>query len=122
MLISDWSSDVCTSDLGGRRDEEKARAKERVYSHRDEFGQWDPKMQRPELWRLYNGKIREGEHMRLFPLSNWTELDIWHYIHQEQIEIPSIRSAEHTSKLQPLMRISYAVFCMKIINNTTTTK
>ncbi|MDT0202641.1 sulfate adenylyltransferase subunit CysD [Nocardioides sp. AE5] len=75
---------------GGRRDEEKARAKERVYSHRDDFGQWDPKMQRPELWSLYNGRIREGEHMRIFPLSNWTELDIWHYIHREQIEIPSI--------------------------------
>jgi len=75
---------------GGRRDEEKARAKERVYSHRDEFGQWDPKMQRPELWSLYNGKIREGEHMRVFPLSNWTELDVWHYIDAEQIEIPSI--------------------------------
>jgi sulfate adenylyltransferase subunit 2 len=75
---------------GGRRDEEKARAKERVYSHRDEFGQWDPKMQRPELWSLYNGKIREGEHMRVFPLSNWTELDIWHYIGREQIEIPAI--------------------------------
>jgi sulfate adenylyltransferase subunit 2 len=75
---------------GGRRDEEKARAKERVYSHRDEFGQWDPKMQRPELWSLYNGKIREGEHMRVFPLSNWTELDVWHYIGQEQFEIPSI--------------------------------
>jgi sulfate adenylyltransferase subunit 2 len=75
---------------GGRRDEEKARAKERVYSHRDEFGQWDPKMQRPELWSLYNGKIREGEHMRVFPLSNWTELDVWHYIGQERIEIPAI--------------------------------
>jgi sulfate adenylyltransferase subunit 2 len=75
---------------GGRRDEEKARAKERVYSHRDEFGQWDPKMQRPELWSLYNGKIREGEHMRVFPLSNWTELDVWHYIGREQFEIPSI--------------------------------
>ena len=75
---------------GGRRDEEKARAKERVYSHRDEFGQWDPKMQRPELWSLYNGRIREGEHMRVFPLSNWTELDIWHYIGQEKIEIPAI--------------------------------
>jgi sulfate adenylyltransferase subunit 2 len=75
---------------GGRRDEEKARAKERVYSHRDEFGQWDPKMQRPELWSLYNGRIHAGEHMRIFPLSNWTELDIWHYIHHEQIEIPSI--------------------------------
>jgi sulfate adenylyltransferase subunit 2 len=75
---------------GGRRDEEKARAKERVYSHRDEFGQWDPKMQRPELWSLYNGRIHAGEHMRIFPLSNWTELDIWHYIDREQIEIPSI--------------------------------
>jgi sulfate adenylyltransferase subunit 2 len=75
---------------GGRRDEEKARAKERVYSHRDDFGQWDPKMQRPELWSLYNGRIHSGEHMRIFPLSNWTELDIWHYIHREQIEIPSI--------------------------------
>jgi sulfate adenylyltransferase subunit 2 len=75
---------------GGRRDEEKARAKERVYSHRDEFGQWDPKMQRPELWSLYNGKIHGGEHMRIFPLSNWTELDIWHYIGQEGIEIPTI--------------------------------
>ena len=75
---------------GGRRDEEKARAKERVYSHRDEFGQWDPKMQRPELWSLYNGRLHEGEHMRIFPLSNWTELDIWHYIGREGIEIPTI--------------------------------
>ena len=75
---------------GGRRDEEKARAKERVYSLRDEFGQWDPKMQRPELWSLYNGRIHGGEHMRIFPLSNWTELDVWHYIAQEQVEIPSI--------------------------------
>jgi sulfate adenylyltransferase subunit 2 len=75
---------------GGRRDEEKARAKERVYSHRDDFGQWDPKNQRPELWSLYNGKIHGGEHMRIFPLSNWTELDIWHYIGREQIEIPPI--------------------------------
>ena len=75
---------------GGRRDEEKARAKERVYSHRDEFGQWDPKMQRPELWSLYNGRIHAGEHMRIFPLSNWTELDIWHYLGQEEVEIPGI--------------------------------
>jgi len=75
---------------GGRRDEEKARAKERVYSHRDEFGQWDPKNQRPELWNLYNGRLHEGEHMRIFPISNWTELDIWHYIDREGIEIPSI--------------------------------
>jgi sulfate adenylyltransferase subunit 2 len=75
---------------GGRRDEEKARAKERVYSHRDEFGQWDPKMQRPELWSLYNGRIHAGEHMRIFPLSNWTELDIWDYLGQENVEIPTI--------------------------------
>ncbi len=75
---------------GGRRDEEKARAKERIYSHRDEFGQWDPKNQRPELWNLYNGRLHAGEHMRVFPLSNWTELDVWHYIGREQIEVPSI--------------------------------
>ena len=75
---------------GGRRDEEKARAKERVYSHRDDFGQWDPKNQRPELWSLYNGRIHPGEHMRIFPLSNWTELDVWAYIGSEDIDIPSI--------------------------------
>ena len=75
---------------GARRDEEKARAKERVYSFRDEFGQWDPKNQRPELWGLYNGRHHPGEHIRVFPLSDWTELDIWQYIAQEQIEIPSI--------------------------------
>jgi len=75
---------------GARRDEEKARAKERVFSYRDEFGQWDPKNQRPELWSLYNGRHRPGEHFRIFPLSNWTELDIWQYIEQEEIEIPSI--------------------------------
>ncbi len=75
---------------GARRDEEKARAKERVFSFRDEFGQWDPKNQRPELWRLYNGRIRAGEHIRVFPLSNWTETDVWQYIAAEQIEVPSI--------------------------------
>jgi sulfate adenylyltransferase subunit 2 len=75
---------------GARRDEEKARAKERVFSFRDEFGQWDPKNQRPELWNVYNTKIRRGEHIRVFPLSNWTELDVWHYIDREQLEIPSI--------------------------------
>jgi sulfate adenylyltransferase subunit 2 len=75
---------------GARRDEEKARAKERVFSFRDEFGQWDPKNQRPELWNIYNTRIRRGEHIRVFPLSNWTELDIWHYIAREQLEIPSI--------------------------------
>jgi sulfate adenylyltransferase subunit 2 len=75
---------------GARRDEEKARAKERMFSFRDEFGQWDPKNQRPELWNLYNTRIRRGEHIRVFPLSNWTELDVWHYIEREDLEIPSI--------------------------------
>jgi sulfate adenylyltransferase subunit 2 len=75
---------------GARRDEEKARAKERIFSFRDEFGQWDPKNQRPELWSLYNGRIHPGEHIRIFPLSNWTELDVWHYIRAEQIEIPEL--------------------------------
>ena len=75
---------------GGRRDEERARAKERVFSLRDEFGQWDPRNQRPELWSLYNGRHRPGEHVRVFPLSNWTELDVWHYIERESIELPSI--------------------------------
>ncbi|MFZ0324464.1 MAG: sulfate adenylyltransferase subunit CysD [Actinomycetes bacterium] len=75
---------------GARRDEEKARAKERVFSFRDEFGQWDPKAQRPELWSLYNGRHRSGEHIRIFPLSNWTELDIWQYVQREQLELPSI--------------------------------
>jgi sulfate adenylyltransferase subunit 2 len=75
---------------GARRDEEKARAKERVFSFRDDFGQWDPKAQRPELWNLYNGRIRKGEHVRVFPLSNWTELDVWQYIDEEKLEVPSI--------------------------------
>lgn len=75
---------------GGRRDEEKARAKERFFSHRDEFGQWDPKNQRPELWNLFNGRKMIGEHFRVFPISNWTEMDVWQYILQEKIEIPSL--------------------------------
>ncbi len=75
---------------GARRDEEKARAKERVFSFRDDFGQWDPKGQRPELWSLYNGRHRKGEHIRVFPISNWTELDVWQYLHEEDVEIPSI--------------------------------
>lgn len=75
---------------GGRRDEEKARAKERFFSHRDEFGQWDPKGQRPELWNIFNGKKHMGEHFRVFPLSNWTEMDVWQYIYQENIEMPSL--------------------------------
>jgi sulfate adenylyltransferase subunit 2 len=75
---------------GARRDEERARAKERVFSFRDDFGQWEPKRQRPEVWALYNGRIRKGEHVRVFPLSNWTELDVWQYIAQEKLEVPSI--------------------------------
>lgn len=75
---------------GGRRDEEKARAKERFFSHRDEFGQWDPKNQRPELWNIFNGKKRLGEHFRVFPLSNWTEMDVWQYIFMENIDIPNL--------------------------------
>jgi sulfate adenylyltransferase subunit 2 len=83
---------------GARRDEEKARAKERVFSFRDEFGQWDPKNQRPELWGIYNTRIRRGEHIRVFPLSNWTELDVWQYIEREKLEIPSIYYA-HTRQV-----------------------
>jgi len=75
---------------GARRDEERARAKERVFSFRDDFGQWDPKRQRPELWSLYNGRIRRGEHVRVFPISNWTEMDVWQYIARERLEVPSI--------------------------------
>jgi sulfate adenylyltransferase subunit 2 len=75
---------------GGRRDEERARAKERIFSLRNAFGQWEPRRQRPELWNLYNGRHRPGEHVRVFPLSNWTELDVWHYIERENIELPQI--------------------------------
>lgn len=85
---------------GARRDEEKARAKERVYSFRDEFGQWDPKNQRPELWSLYNGRHHRGEHIRVFPLSNWTELDIWQYIADDGIEVPSIYYAHQREVFQ----------------------
>jgi sulfate adenylyltransferase subunit 2 len=75
---------------GARRDEERSRAKERVFSFRDDFGQWDPRRQRPELWNLYNGRVRPGEHVRVFPLSNWTELDVWEYVRAERLELPSI--------------------------------
>ena len=75
---------------GARRDEERARAKERIFSFRDDFGQWNPRAQRPELWNLYNGRIRKGEQIRVFPISNWTELDVWQYIAREQLELPSI--------------------------------
>jgi sulfate adenylyltransferase subunit 2 len=86
--IAKYQFDACIG--GARRDEEKARAKERIFSVRDEFGQWDPKRQRPELWNIYNGKIHKGENVRVFPISNWTELDVWNYIRRENIELPSI--------------------------------
>jgi len=85
---------------GARRDEEKARAKERFFSHRDRFGQWDPKNQRPELWSLYNGRKNQGEHFRIFPLSNWTEMDIWQYIHLEGIPIPLLYLAHERDVIQ----------------------
>lgn len=91
VLLKTAEDHGLTALMGGaRRDEEKARAKERVFSFRDDFGQWDPKNQRPELWSLYNGRIHQGESIRCFPISNWTELDIWHYIAREGIEVPSI--------------------------------
>ena len=86
--IEEFEFDVCIG--GARRDEEKARAKERIFSVRDEFGQWDPKAQRPELWNIYNGRIQKGENVRAFPISNWTELDVWQYIKREKISLPSI--------------------------------
>ena len=86
--IEEFQFDACIG--GARRDEEKARAKERFFSVRDDFGQWDPKLQRPELWKIYNGKIHKGENVRVFPISNWTELDVWNYIKKENIQLPSI--------------------------------
>ena len=87
-VIEEFEFDACIG--GARRDEEKARAKERIFSVRDEFGQWDPKKQRPEIWNIYNGKIDKGENVRVFPISNWTELDVWNYIKRENIVLPSI--------------------------------
>ncbi|MBT2619389.1 sulfate adenylyltransferase subunit CysD [Chryseobacterium sp. ISL-6] len=86
--IEEFEFDACIG--GARRDEEKARAKERIFSVRDEFGQWDPKLQRPELWNIFNGKTQKGENVRVFPISNWTELDVWNYIRREKIALPSI--------------------------------
>ena len=86
--VEKYKFDACIG--GARRDEEKARAKERFFSHRDEFGQWDPKNQRPELWNLFNGRMHQGEQFRIFPISNWTELDVWQYLAMEQIEMPSL--------------------------------
>jgi sulfate adenylyltransferase subunit 2 len=91
--IEEFRFDCCIG--GARRDEEKARAKERFFSFRDSFGQWDPKNQRPEIWNLYNGRLNAGENMRAFPLSNWTEMDVWEYIRQEELEVPSIYFSHH---------------------------
>jgi sulfate adenylyltransferase subunit 2 len=96
--IAEFEFDACIG--GARRDEEKARAKERVFSFRDAFGQWDPRNQRPELWNLYNARVHKGEHVRVFPISNWTELDVWQYIERERLEVPSIYYA-HT---RPIVR------------------
>ena len=96
--IEEFHFDACIG--GARRDEEKARAKERFFSVRDEFGQWDPKLQRPELWNIYNGRIHKGENVRVFPISNWTELDVWSYIAQEGIALPSIYFAHNRDVIE----------------------
>ena len=96
--ISENTFDACIG--GARRDEEKARAKERIFSVRDEFGQWDPKRQRPELWNLYNGRIHHGENVRVFPISNWTELDVWNYIRRENIKLPSVYFSHERDVIQ----------------------
>jgi len=98
QTVTDNQFDACLG--GGRRDEEKARAKERFFSHRDDFGQWDPKNQRPELWNIFNGRMHHGEQFRVFPLSNWTEMDIWQYIKIEQIPLPSLYFAHHREVVQ----------------------
>ena len=108
--ITEFGFDACFG--GARRDEEKARAKERIFSFRDEFGQWDPRNQRPELWNLYNTRVHPGEHMRVFPISNWTELDVWQYIARERLDVPSIYFA-HPRAVIPrrggLMPVSWLV-------------
>ncbi|MBL7942860.1 MAG: sulfate adenylyltransferase subunit CysD [Flavobacteriales bacterium] len=96
--IAEFEFDACIG--GARRDEEKARAKERIFSVRDEFGTWDPKKQRPELWNIYNGKISKGENVRVFPISNWTELDVWNYIQSENIDLPSIYFAHEREVIE----------------------
>ena len=96
--IEEHKFDACIG--GARRDEEKARAKERIFSVRNEFGQWEPKLQRPELWNIYNGRIHKGENVRVFPISNWTELDIWNYIKREKIELPSIYFAHEREVIE----------------------
>ena len=110
--IAEFGFDACIG--GARRDEEKARAKERIFSFRDEFGQWDPKNQRPELWDIYNAKVHPGENIRAFPISNWTELDVWQYIEREGLELPSIYFAHRrpvvrrNALLQPVTQLTPA--------------
>ncbi len=100
-LLDAMESNGFDAAIGGaRRDEERSRAKERIFSFRDDFGQWDPRAQRPELWNLYNGKVRKGEQVRVFPISNWTELDVWQYVHREQLELPSIYYAHEREVFQ----------------------
>jgi len=108
--IAEFGFDACMG--GARRDEEKSRAKERIFSFRDEFGQWDPKNQRPELWDIYNTRVHPGENIRVFPISNWTEMDIWQYIAREKLEIPSLYFAHEREVIQRpggIMPVSYLV-------------
>jgi sulfate adenylyltransferase subunit 2 len=119
--IAELRADVALG--GGRRDEEKARAKERFFSHRDRFGQWDPRNQRPELWNLYNGRKRPGEHFRVFPLSNWTEMDVWQYIAREKIDIPSIYFAHRRPVFERLgMLLAQTEFLQPLPNEPVTEK
>ena len=110
--IAEGKFDACIG--GARRDEEKARAKERIFSVRDEFGQWDPKRQRPELWNIFNGKIHPGENVRVFPISNWTELDVWNYIRREKIELPSIYFAHQRDVITRNGQLMAAADCLNI--------
>lgn len=110
--IVEGKFDACIG--GARRDEEKARAKERIFSVRDEFGQWDPKRQRPELWNIYNGKIHKGENVRVFPISNWTELDVWNYIRRENITLPSIYFAHERDVITRNGQLMAAADCLNM--------
>lgn len=120
--IAEFEFDACFG--GARRDEEKARAKERIFSFRDDFGQWDPKNQRPELWNLYNTRVNKGENMRVFPISNWTELDVWQYIEREQLDVPSIYFAhkrevvERGTALVPVTALTPAKQGEKIVSKS----
>lgn len=110
--IAAYKFDACIG--GARRDEEKARAKERIFSVRDEFGQWDPKRQRPELWNIYNGRIHKGENVRVFPISNWTELDVWNYIRRENMDLPSIYFAHKRDVISRNGQLMAAAECLNM--------